>query len=373
MKVRVTVVRRALLAMICLVVAVTTVATTVAPTAAATNPANPTTNPATNPNGAFNLVVSPPSQAVETTPGVPANVEIKVQNLGIGTENIKATLMKFTARGQDGLPQLLDVGPNDESAKWVQISPAKFTAAPNNWQTVQVDINVPKTAAYGYYYAVVFSRDGAEQKVTPKQANLLGGAAGLVLLDVKAPGTKRIVHITEFSTPKKVTEFLASTFTVQMHNTGNTHVAARGNIVIYQGKKQVALLEVNLNKGYILPGTYRKFTAEWTDGTPVYKEKIVGGKAVLGKDGKPEKYLSYDNFNLGKLRIGRYTAKLNMVYNDGTRDVAETASLSFWVMPWRLLALAGLFLLFTAAGVWFLVVRPLKRSLSRRIGTRGRY
>lgn len=321
---------------------------------------------ATNPNGAFDIVVSPPSIGIEVKPGETVSTDIRFQNRGLATEKVKVSLMKFGAQGQDGTPQLLDAKPEDTFVNWAKFSMTKFEAETNVWKTVKVTFTPPKTAAYGYYYAVVFSRDGAENQIKPQQANLLGAVASLVLLDVKAPGAVREAKITEFSTPNNVQEFLPVKFDVRLRNTGNTHVASRGNIVISKGGKNVALLEVNLKKGYILPDSYRKFSNEWADGTPVYKDKIVDGKSLTNKDGSHQKSLVWDKFSMSKLRFGKYTAKLVMVYDDGKSDVATTASLNFWVIPWRIIGGIVFVGLFVLAGLWGTVLRPLVRRFRKK-------
>jgi hypothetical protein len=323
---------------------------------------------ANNADGAFNVVVSPPSVALEATPGSTVSTDLKIQNHGLSTEHVKVTVMRFGASGQDGTPSLLDLKPGDDFASWAHFSTTHFDAEPNVWKTVKMTISPPVGSAFGYYYAVIFSRDGADKQIQPKQANLLGAVASLVLLDVQSPGAVRKADITEFSTSHNINEFLPVDFVTRMHNTGNTHVATRGNIIISKGGKEVALLEVNLNKGYILPDSYRKFTNSWNDGTPVYITKTADGKVVLDAQGHPVQSLNWDKFSLSKLRIGEYTAKLVMVYDDGKGDVSTEATLSFWVIPWRIIGgfvLVGLLIL---SSLWITIGRPITRRLKKNRG-----
>ena len=321
-----------------------------------------------NPNGAFNVVVSPPSLALEAKPGSTVSTDLKIQNHGLATERVKITIMKFGATGEDGTPDLQDIKPGDDFASWAQFSTTRFDAEPNVWKTVKMTISPPASAAFGYYYAVIFSREGAEQQIKPKQANLLGAVASLVLLDVQAPGAVRKANITEFSTGHNVHEFLPVSFVVRMRNTGNVHVATRGNIVISKGGKNVATLEVNLQKGYILPDSYRKFVNDWDDGAPVYKVKTADGKVVLNGQGQSEKSLDWGKFGLSKLRFGKYNAKLVMVYDDGKGDVSTEATLSFWVIPWRIIGASVVVGLLILSGLWASVGRPLRHRLKKNRG-----
>ncbi len=326
---------------------------------AATNTANPV----------FNFTVSPPSVAVETLPGKPITVDVRIQNQGLVSENVKVRLMKFTAEGETGLPNLKKFEPTDDFGKWAQVSPTTLVAEPNTWKTVKLDIAPPKDAAFGYYYALVFSRDGADKQTVKNKSNLLGEFASLVLLDVKAPGAVRKVNVAEFSTKAHVTEFLPENFNVRLRNVGNTHVGVSGSISISKHGKLVDEIDVNSSKGYIIPTSYRNFTTSWKDGTPVYKVlKDNSGKIISDKQGEPVQSLSWDNLKPSKFRIGKYDARLVMIYDDGHGNVSTTARLSFWVIPWRVIAAFMVVGLLILAGLWVTVFKPLVKRLKHKRG-----
>jgi hypothetical protein len=323
-----------------------------------------------NPQGAFNFAVSPPSVGIVAKPGVPMSFDIRIQNQGIATEKVKATLMKFTAEGETGLPNLRSFEATDDFSKWAQISPTSFTAEPNEWKTIKFSLSPPKEAAFGYYYAVVFSRQGADLAAPKaKTSNLLGAVASLVLVDVQAPGAIRHVNIAEFSTVTRSGEFLPVEFNVRLRNTGNTHVGIRGTVNISQHGKTIADIDVNSKKGYILPGSFRNFATQWKDGSPVYQNATdAQGKVLYDADGKPKQKLVWDKFSASKLRFGKYDARLIIVYDDGKGDVSTTAHLSFWVIPWRIIALFGVLFLLVAGGIWAVVIRPLVRGVRKNRG-----
>ena len=315
----------------------------------------------------FNFNISPPSVAVETVPGAPITVDIRIQNEGTTTESIKASLMKFTPKGDTGVPDLLNLTANDDFGKWATISPTTLTAEPNVWQTVQLTIDPPKTAAFGYYYAVQFSRLDSGKQSEKGKSNVVGAVASLVLLDVKAPGAVRKVNVAEFSTKSKVLEFLPVDFNVRLNNVGNTHVGVRGSIAISKNGKQVGQVEVNASKGYILPKSFRNFATSWSDGQPLYQnQKDATGKAMLDSDGQPVRSLSWDNFSLSKLRFGKYDARLVTIYNDGRGDVSTEARLSFWVIPWRIIVPVIVVTILVLAGIWALFVRPARRRFKKK-------
>ena len=315
----------------------------------------------------FNFNVSPPSVAVETIPGEPITVDIRIQNEGTATENVTTKLMKFTPQGESGVPDLRNLTATDDFAAWATITPASFTAEPNEWKTVHLTITPPTTAAFGYYYAIQFSRADVSKLAEKGKSNVIGAVASLVLLDVKAPGAIRKVNVVEFSTKSKVLEFLPVDFNVRLNNVGNTHVGVRGSIAISKDGKQVGQVEVNSSKGYILPKSFRNFTTSWSDGTPVYlTQKDTIGKAILDNNGEPVRKLSWDNFSGNKLRFGKYNARLVMIYNDGKGDVSTEARLSFWVIPWRIILPIAFVTLLVLAGIWALFIRPAYRRLKKK-------
>lgn len=323
--------------------------------------------PAANAAGGFNFNVSPPSIAVETLPGIPITVDIRLQNEGTDTETVTTKLMKFTPKGDSGVPDLRNLEASDDFGKWATISPATFTAEPNVWQTVHLTITPPKTAAFGYYYAVQFSRaDNAKLQAKGKY-NLVGSIASLVLLDVKSPGAVRKVNVTEFSTKSKLQEFLPVEFNIRLNNIGNTHVGVRGTIAISKNGQQVGQVEVNSSKGYILPKSYRNFTTAWRDGTPSFiDQKDAIGRPVQESNGLPVRKLSWDNFSTNKLRFGKYNARLVMIYNDGKGDVSTEGRLTFWVIPWRVILPITLLTLLVLAGVWAVFIRPAYRRFKHK-------
>lgn len=309
-----------------------------------------------------NLTTSPLPITLSMTPGATSVTDVRVQNSSNQTQKIKVTLMKFGAYGEEGKPALQERQPGDDYFDWVSFSPSSFDAPPKQWTTVKMTIKTPKTAAFGYYYAVVFSP--ADQTPAGEGNVLLGSSAVLVLLDVKSPNAKRSAKIADFSVDRKSYEFLPVDFSVRLRNDGNVHLKPGGTIYIKRGGKQVAAIPFNPGSGNILPGSYRVYTSSWDDGFPVYVAKEDNGK-ILTKDGKPVRELRWDFSKLPDLKFGRYTANLLVVYDDGTRDVPLEATVSFWVVPWRLILYAFIIIVGPALIVYLIMRRRFKRRLEK--------
>jgi hypothetical protein len=226
-------------------------------------------------------------------------------------------------------------------------------------------ITLPKTAAFGYYYAVVFSRADAPPQTNGRQNILVGSTAVLVLIDVDAPGAHRTANIKSFTVNKHFFEFMPADFAIKIHNSGNVHLVPTGNVFIKRGSKTVATLHVNAPAGNVLPKSNRIFTTSWDDGFPVYTTREAGNQVVLDSDGKAVKYLKWDFSKGSKLRIGHYTAHALLAYDDGKIDVPLEATVSFWVIPWRLILLGIAIPVVPALAVYLFTNWRFKRRLNK--------
>lgn len=304
----------------------------------------------------LNLVTSPLPLSVVTKPGQPVTADIRVKNNGQQPEQLKVELLKFGASGDSGRPQLQEREPSDLYFNWVKFSETNFNADPNVWKTVKMTISPPKEAAYGYYYAVLFSR-AAPDRPTGGASGVEGGVASLVLVSVDAPGSRRKAEVAELVSAQKVYEFLPAKFTVRLRNTGNVHVSPVGTMFIKRGNTQVATVGFNQERGNILPGTNRVFDLNWGDGFPAYREASQSEGA--------ERELVWDYSKIQNLRFGKYTATLVAVYDDGQRDIPIEAVVSFWVIPWRILGVILLVVLLIGGGIWALL-RVAWRGIRRQ-------
>lgn len=287
-------------------------------------------------SGDLRLTTSPLPINLKVIPGTTVSANVKVKNDGIRSENIKVTLMKFKADSITGTPTLSERQQGDEYFDWVTFSEDKFTLPVNEWKTITATFNVPSNASFGYYYAVVFTRDQENVSAGERQTVLVGGMATLVLLEAQVPNAKREIEVADFSVDKSMFEFLPATFSIKLRNSGNVHVAPRGNIFISRGdQKDIAIIEVNPNKGSILPDSPRTFQEQWSDGFPYYIDKQADGKIATDENGKVMQELKWNFGEVSKLRWGKYTAKMLLVYDDGKKDVPVEAEVSFWVVPWR--------------------------------------
>jgi hypothetical protein len=303
---------------------------------------------------AFNLTTSPLPILLATKPGQTVSTKLRVQNSGTQAVNLRVDLKKFKADGVSGKPQLADRGAGDDYFDWVSFSPQRFKADPGVWNNVTMTIKVPADAGLGYYFAPVFSIDSTSQggPTATNASQLQGGTAILVLLDVQVPGEKRQLQISSFTANKHLYEYLPANFTVKIKNSGDIHLSPAGNIFITRGKKTIATLDVNPNGGNILPRSSRDFATAWSNGFPVFEIKRDHGQVVTDKRGQPVYRLNWNFGHANHLRFGHYTANLVLTYDNGTRDVPVTASVAFWVVPWKPLPFVLIAIVLIGIGLW---------------------
>lgn len=304
------------------------------------------------------LSMSPLPINLSVKPGETTTTTIRVRNSGSQNETLQAGLLKFSADRTTGDPILLDRQDGDNYFDWVQFSPSRLELVPNEWGEVAMTISVPDTAAFGYYYAVTFGR-ADEVESQRGQATLQGAAATLVLLEVDVPGAKRELEIENFKTAKDWYEFLPVTFESRIRNRGNVHAIPFGNIFIKQADKTIDTVAFNSAKGSILPDSPRMYDVDWSNGFPVYEVEAVDDQVKLDENGQPIQDLKWDFAKTDQFRFGKYTAQLVLAYDNGERDVPLTATVDFWIIPWRIiLAVIFIITIFTFGltmimrGVW---------------------
>jgi hypothetical protein len=305
--------------------------------------AEPQPTPEATPGAGQALEIAPPVINLKANPGQSITTQISIR--GVSNEPLLVTgqVNDFTAAGEDGTPKILleDDEANPYSLRsWINPLP-ELLLEPKKVENMTITINVPANAAPGGYYGVVrFTGTPPELKDTG--VSLSASLGSLLFIRVNG-NAKEGLDVEEFSANQGggagwLFESTPINFLERLKNTGNTHLQPAGQITITDmfGQK-VATVNVNLPPRNILPQSTRKFEQP-LDST------VIGNKMLFG----------------------RYTADLRLTYGDKQQVV--TSSLTFWVIPWRLIAIAiavlvgGFFLL------RFLIRRYNQRIINRSQG-----
>ena len=305
--------------------------------------------------GGFSVQVTPSPIVVSLQPGVQKTVELKIRNTAAQQEELKMGMRTFSFDTTTGQVQLQDEPPK-EVADWVVFENPIFTVAAGEWFTQRITFSPPQTAGFAYSFAITVGRS-QPQTQTGGKAAIEGSVAVFTLLNIDRPDASRKLEIVRISSQKKLYEYLPSTFTVRIKNSGNTIVRPGGNVYIQRTESSTAPLSVlplNDAGSYILPNTEREVSMTWSDGFPVYK--TVDGKQKL----------AWNWGDLQKLRIGKFSAKAIVVYNDGQRDVPVEAVVTFWVFPWKLAVIVLVISALIVVGVVTIIKKIVQKTHSSK-------
>lgn len=262
------------------------------------------------------LEISPPVLELLADPGQTVTATIRVRNITKGELIAKGRADDFGAgTDESGQPKFLldETGASRFSLKYWITKVPDLDLAPSELKTTNVTITVPKNAEPGGHFGVI--------RFTAVPPNLEGTGVALsasvgtlVLLKVSGDITNNVTT-EEFSTgtiakgddgaftKRSFFEYGPISFLARLKNTGSVHEKPEGAVTITNTfGKQIASLNVNPRGGNVLPDSIRRF------------ETTLANKQLFG----------------------RYTAKLAVSYASGKK---LTSTVSFWVIPWKLMVL----------------------------------
>lgn len=296
---------------------------------------------ASNANAADGLQISPALVEVNAEPGKTYNIELNVTNVTASDLAFDSTVNDFSARDETGTPSinLDDDTPNSASIRaWVNIV-SSFELAARQSEKLTATLSVPSDAEPGGHYGVIrFSGRAPELQSTG--VGLAASAGTLVLVRVAGAVDEDLQLITfqasQNGTGGNFFEYGPLDLVMRFENKGNVHVKPVGQIEVRDMfGNNVQTLKVNPDSGNILPLSVRKF------------------QNTLDK----------------QWLVGRYTADISIAY--GTTGQAIVQTISFWVIPWKLIAIAILALITLIFVLKTLIKRYNSYIVKRAIGQHG--
>lgn len=276
---------------------------------------------APNPNEGLGLELSPPIIELTADPGQTFTIPIQLRNITRGDLIAYTRVDDFKAKDEEGNPGII-FNPTETTTysvrTWIE-DLGSFPMAAQSTKSLTAKLNVPLNAEPGGHYGVI--RFAVNPASLSSQGVAVGASVGtLVLLRVNG-AIKENLTIAEFSVgqagkTKRLFTKGPFTFTERLKNDGNVHQKPSGYIDIFSSNgKRLTTIPVNNNPvKNVLPDSIRRFEQTYGDKT---------GDA--------------------KLWFGRYRADLNMIY--GPNNTPIKATLHFWVMPLKQMALVLLALL----------------------------
>lgn len=284
------------------------------------------------------LEIAPPVVILSADPGKTLLVPINLRDISNSNLIVTNEVNDFVAAGEDGTPKILinDVSSDNPFSLRNWISPiASINLTPHQIKTVNVTIRIPKNATPGGHYGVVrFTANPEELHTTG--VSLSASLGSLILINVNGKTTEKL-SLSEFTASKggkssNIFEAAPITFTERIKNSGNVYEAPLGQITVTDMyHKIIGIVNINLQARNILPQSIRLFTGD-------LDSSVIGNKHLFG----------------------HYTAKLHTTY--GSPKQTFDSSISFWVIPYKLIITAVVALV-----IGFFFLRSAVKRYNRRI------
>jgi hypothetical protein len=281
--------------------------------------------------GTRGLTISPFLLERQMQKGETSQEIIDITNTSDQVLPVVISVNDFYPQGDDGQPVFADAGKGDPRyslSNWITIkNQPQQVLQPGEKTSVNFSITPPVNAEDGGHYgAILFS---FQAQNAPGSSVAVAQKLGAIIL-IKLGKSVSGGEISSFKAEKGFYDKPPVTFLVKFNNTGNVHEKPRGGITVtnWFGKK-VATTLVNENANNVLAQSERQFKSQWNQG----------------------------------FAFGRYTAQVELVYDDNGSIV--TATTSFWVVPWKLILkiALGLFLFIV---IFTLSMRKYNRYILKR-------
>lgn len=262
------------------------------------------------------ITVIPPTIDQKLNPGQNASGTLKVINQTDQPVTFKATVQDYIVDNNNGVPHILP--PDTLSGKfsgssWIGVYPSTFTLNAGDKQELSYYVQIPADARPGGHYAAVIYTPVLSPSQQASGASVNAQVGTLFYLTINGPITES-ANVTKFFTDF-LHEFGPINIKTTIQNHGDLHIKPIGAIVLYDifGKKSQV---VGLSENNIFPGGVSR---------------------------------DYSNYVGQGFMIGPYTAKLLASYGVNN-NLPLSASISFFVFPWRLFILIVLVIVASVLG-----------------------
>ena len=277
---------------------------------------------------ASSLIVSPPRLDISAKAGDILQQVVKITNQSNAPVSLSAKVSDFLVADDNGTPIQITTAASGRylASPWFSLDKPELTLAAGQTTQVIAVIEIPKDALPGGHYAGVFFIPLTKSKLDTTGAIVTPQIGSLFDITI-AGDIKYDALIKDFSVKDYLSEFGPINFSATVINQSDTHIHPTSKITIHDmiGRQ---LAQIPLDGVNIFPFAGRTLTGKWN--------QIWG--------------------------VGRYTATLSLAYGPG---LVTSRDLTFWIMPYRLLA-AILVVLLVILAVFILVRRHLKHQEDHR-------
>ncbi len=208
---------------------------------------------------------------------------------------------------------------------------SKFKLKPGEKITIPVTISIPEDAEPGGFYgALIISNEPSktpDQSIseTQSQTRIISRLASLYFIRVNGQ-VKESGKLDDFKTlgPQRLfNESKPDGFEFSYVNDGRVHLVPYGIITIKNITGRV-ITTLPIDAYFALPNSTRYRAINWEDEAP-------------------------------RFYLGKYTATLSL--NRGYGDITDEKTISFWVIPWKVLVLVLVIILVVVTALYFIMTR----------------
>lgn len=250
---------------------------------------------------ALGLSAIPPRLEITVKPGESVTKTIKVRNESKEEKTISTGVRDFIVVDDSGTPVQVDskdISNRWAASTWVQVSNDKLLLKPGETKSLSLTVIAPDDALPGGHYAMVLHSPNNNTVLSETGAVIQTNVGTLVYITI--PGNiNESATVKDFTAPN-FSEYGPIAFKAIITNLSDIHIAPVANILVTNlfGAKTANLALDQIN---IFPYTSREF-----------------------------------NTSLNKqLLFGKFKAQLSAAY--GSAGQVATATLFFWVIPYKLI------------------------------------
>lgn len=242
--------------------------------------------------------LSPLTFELNVNPGDTVTNTVTVTNNDSTKQSYVLEAEDFSAVGEQGNVVIDNDAPKQMSAKqWLSFDPKTIEVEPNKSVDVKFTLKVPTDAdPGGKYSSILVSSSPGVPGVSG--VGLAYKVASLLLIRVSGTVIEKI-SVQSFDTQPFI-EYGPVKFGLRLKNEGTIHLKPAGFIFIKDWRGE-EVAKITLPQQRIIPGSIRALDVTWD----------------------------------AKWLFGQYTANFSGIYGSGNEPL--TASVSFWVIPWKLL------------------------------------
>lgn len=267
------------------------------------------------------VMVSPPTIKHSLNPSEEVQGQIKIFNLGSQALYFTTDIKDFIVKDEKGTPDLLSQETFREfsARSWLSLSPKTFTLLSKEEKTLTYFLKVPKEGKPGGHYAALVFTPTNSFILEETGASVEGSLGVLFYISVKGAITEKAV-ITKF-TAHSFQEYGPVKVTTTIRNLGNIHIQSQGNLLVSDLFGKTVQTE-RLSEKNIFPQSVREY------------QNLVGKKYMFG----------------------RFKVTLTASFGQSSSIVAPlTASLYFWIVPWKIILVTFLIIVILSIGILRLI------------------